>query len=264
MKNTYILAFAVLIVSLLGLGVYAKKHYSNVSIGKIVKKISPKKERKKIFRKPIYSKPHIEKFSYHGIDISTYQGTIDWKKLKHPKQGVDIDFIFMRATYGLMKDKRFSSNWKQATKQKFTIGAYHYYKPNINSTKQANNFFQAVTLQVGNLPPVVDIEKLPVIQTRANWRKGIKNFIQLLENKYGVKPIIYSGDYFYRDYLAIDPYFKKYPRVWIANYQSVLKPKNKWHFWQVSDKEKMYGINGPVDYNVFHGDSLQFNKLILK
>ena len=211
-----------------------------------------------------YLKPHIRKYEMHGIDVSKHQGKIKWDVVKHPDTTKKIDFIFIRATYGTKKDKLFHSNWTNASKNKFTLGAYHYYWSNKNSTLQANNFIETVVLKKGDLPPVLDVEKLPKFQSKSNWLKGIKNWLKLVEAHYGVKPIIYSGDSFYKDHLKPDPFFEKYTRLWIANYNNVKQPHSKWHFWQYGDRVKIEGINEAVDVNVFKNEQSKFNELLLK
>ncbi|MCK5824857.1 MAG: hypothetical protein KAG96_05560 [Ichthyobacteriaceae bacterium] len=211
----------------------------------------------------IYKRSDISKYEIHGIDISHYQGLIDWKKVNHPDVTKKINFIFIRATMGLKKDKLFSYNWGKSTKHNFTRGAYHYYWSNLNSTIQANNFIKNVELKKGDLPPVLDVEKLPKTQTRKNWKRGIKNWISIIEKHYGIKPIIYTGDTFYKDNLESDDYFKDYPRLWIANYNKVKQPRSKWHFWQYTDKIKIEGIKSYVDANVFKGGHKVFEDLIM-
>jgi lysozyme len=208
-----------------------------------------------------YKRKYIASYKIHGIDISHHQGNIDWTKVVHPDSNKKIDFIFIRATVGTRKDRKFKKNWREAKKYKFSVGAYHFYWPNRNSTIQANNFMSYVELAEGDFPPVIDIEKLPTIQSKKNWRKGIKNWISIVEKKYGVKPIIYTGDSFYTHYLKPDSYFANYPNLWIANYNNIKAPNHKWDFWQYSDKVKVEGINELVDVNVFNGDSLALEKL---
>lgn len=208
--------------------------------------------------------PHIQQYDIHGIDISKHQGKIQWDLVKHPDTTKNIDFVFIRATYGTKKDELFSTNWTNASNNNFVLGAYHYYWANTNSTLQANKFIETVELKNGDLPPVLDIEKLPKFQSKSNWLKGIKNWLNLIETHYGVKPIIYTSDSFYKHHLEPDSFFADYPRLWIANYNKIKQPKSKWHFWQYSEKAKISGINEKVDINVFKNDIISFNELLKK
>ena len=253
MKYKDITILAVILLLVISL-VYISKRWS----------VPKRLYKKSVVYKPVHNKKHIKKYAIHGIDVSHHQGKISWDKLKHINPYQKIDFVYIRATNGRVKDRKFDRNWKLATKNNFTIGAYHYYSPNINSNVQAKNFINTVSLSEGNLPPVIDIEKIPHLQSRKNWRKGIINFISILEKHYHIKPIIYSGDSFYASYLATDSYFKNYTTVWIANYNNVLKPKSNWHFWQVSESEKVQGIRGFIDYNIFYGTKDEFDQLKIK
>lgn len=200
-----------------------------------------------------------------GIDVSHYQGIINWKQVQFLEDSIPIYFAIMRATAGDTKnDKYFKYNWREAKNRNIKRGAYHYYRPNENSTKQAENFIDRVKLEKGDIVPILDIEEEPVIQSIASLRKGIKNWLQIVEKEYGVKPIIYTGDSFYKDYLK-GKGFEDYS-FWIANYnKNRLKPKmNKWLIWQFSDQGKVAGINTFVDLNVFDGNAKHFEFLLVK
>jgi len=210
-----------------------------------------------------YKRAAISAFEIHGIDVSHYQERINWAALQHPDKSKIIYFSFIRATAGLKKDLQFNRNWGAAGSHKFIKGAYHYYHSDKNSAMQATNFISAVTLKKGDLPPVLDIEELPKKQSMDNWRTGLKNYLRLLEQHYGVQPMIYSGDAFFNDYLATDPYFENYDRLWIANYNNVEAPYADWDFWQYTDALPVKGIEKPVDGNVFKGSRETFEALRL-
>ena len=226
------------------------------------KKVKQVRSYRTVYTKP-YEDLHIKKYELHGIDISKHQGKVDWEKVKHPDDSLNIDFVFIRSNYGNYVDRTFKGNWEQASKNNFIIGAYHYYWPNLNSTIQADIFIKTVKLEPGNLPPVLDVESLPSKQSKANWRKGLKNWIYLIEKHYGALPIIYTSDTFYRHQLKVDPFFKDYKRLWIANYNKIESPISNWHFWQVSDKVRIPGIKEKVDYNVYKENILEFNKMLI-
>lgn len=207
---------------------------------------------------------HAIKYEVHGIDVSKHQGIISWEKVQHFDRTKKIDFVFIRSTSGLNKDHLFNINWNNARHNNFKIGAYHYYLSDKNSTLQALNFINTVTLKKGDLPPVLDVEKLPIVQSKQNWLKGLKNWISIIEKYYNAKPIIYTGDKFYRYHLKNDPFFNDYPRLWIANYNNVRNPSGDWAFWQYSDKVKMPGVSHRVDVNVYKYDLMTFNKLLIE
>jgi len=187
-----------------------------------------------------------------GIDISHYQGNIKWKKVAKVQDSFPIGFIFIRATAGsIKKDRKFRYNWKQAKKHSFIRGAYHYYRPNENSILQANNFINTVKLKKGDLPPVLDVEDIPRIQSMDNLKIGLRKWLNKVEKHYGMKPIIYSGESFYNDFLY--EAFPDYP-CWIANYNFYVENIDKdWHFWQFTDKGSVNGIREFVDVNIYNG-----------
>lgn len=200
-----------------------------------------------------------------GIDVSHYQGIINWNKVGFIEDSIPVSFVMIRATAGNDKsDNYFTYNWREAKENHFTRGAYHYYRPDENSTEQAEKFISKVVLEKGDLPPVLDIEDVSDIQTMESLRKGITNWLNLIETHYGIKPIIYTGDSFYKDNLK-GKGFKDYP-IWIANYNKHIKqPKVKdWIIWQFSDQGTATGINEFVDLNVFDGNEKMLKLLLIK
>lgn len=187
-----------------------------------------------------------------GIDVSHYQGNIDWSLVKNIHDKYPIGFVFIRATTGNDKaDAKYKYNWTQAKKHHFIRGAYHYYRPNENSVAQANNFINTVKLSKGDLPPVLDIEKLPKDQSIDSLKRGLRRWLEIVDKHYNVRPIIYSGESYYIDFLKEE--FSDYP-FWIANYNFLEEKINEnWLFWQFTEKAKVAGINGNVDVNIYNG-----------
>jgi lysozyme len=200
----------------------------------------------------------------YGVDFSHYQGVIDWDKLMYIHDSTPITFVFLRATMGARRrDKHFKYNWEKAKVHGFVVGAYHYYRPNENSTRQANNFIKRVKLETGDLPPVLDIEKLSTRQSVKNLKIGLKNWLNIVEKHYGVKPIIYSGDNFYKKHLSSKE-FEEYT-IWIANFNKVTSPKvKKWKIWQFSEEGIIKGSYEKVDFNIFRGSPAEFEGLLIK
>jgi len=196
-----------------------------------------------------------------GIDISEYQGKIDFPKLHFQLQNRPIEFLVIRATMGMNGvDRRFKQNWKEAAKLSLVKGAYHYYRPNENSTEQAENFIRTVQLQSGDLIPVLDIEKHSTIQSRDRLRQGIKNWLNLVEAHFGVKPMIYTGDRFFWEVLH-NQGFDEYP-IWVANYNPIHEPETEnWVIWQFSEKGSLERIGEHIDLNVLRGGRFQLHKL---
>ena len=187
-----------------------------------------------------------------GIDVSHYQGKINWKNVEFVNDKYPIEFVFIRATQGNdNNDSQFEYNWTECKRYNIVRGAYHYYRPNENSLEQAKNFIKTVKLSKGDLPPVVDIEKLPEEQSIENLKIGLKRFLDKIEEHYEVQPIIYSSGRYYEDFLKDE--FSDYT-FWIANYNFInAEVNNDYLFWQFTEQAKIKGIPEKVDVNIYNG-----------
>ncbi|MFD2288349.1 glycoside hydrolase family 25 protein [Pedobacter petrophilus] len=205
-----------------------------------------------------------KKYSIHGIDVSYYQGKINWPKVKAMKEDeVKISFAFIKATEGILQvDPYFQRNWREAPKAGIVCGAYHFFRPKKSGSAQAKFFLQVANVEKGDLPPVVDVETLDGV-TPLRMRLELSDFLTYVEMKTGVRPIIYTGLKFYEDNLKGK--LDEYP-LWIAHYyQPRLRlDKSRWKFWQHSDKAKINGIGHVVDFNAFNGDSTTLAEMLVK
>ncbi len=191
-----------------------------------------------------------------GVDVSHYQGEIDWKTLG----GQDIDFAFIKATEGSGHlDERFAENWQAAEEAGIYIGAYHFFSFDSAGDTQADWYIQNVGALNGKLAPVVDIEyygeKEANPPEREKTVREICAFLQTLEEYYQIRPIIYTTYSVYRRYIKDE--FDEYP-LWIRNvyYHPDWDMKGKWQFWQYMDRAVLDGYTGEeryIDLNVFHG-----------
>jgi lysozyme len=198
-----------------------------------------------------------------GIDVSHYQGAINWKNLSLQIKNRPISFMILRATMGDNNDKLFKKNWLEAGKLPIRKGAYHYYRPNENSTKQAEMFIKAVELRPGDLPPILDIERHSTIQTRDRLREGVRNWLKIVEAHYGVKPMLYTGDNYFK-HVFLGEGFEDYP-LWVANYNHIQQPESDyWVMWQFSEKGILPGISNKVDLNIIRGGSKTLENLLIK
>jgi GH25 family lysozyme M1 (1,4-beta-N-acetylmuramidase) len=194
-----------------------------------------------------------------GLDLSHYQGNIDWCDLsdsEHP-----IEYVFLRATMGVDGvDLQFQENWRKAKKHQFLRGAYHYYRPHENSEKQFTNFKAQVKLEAGDFMPVLDIEEKSRYGAE-NLRAGILNWLQLAEAEYGVKPMIYTGLSFYEQVLQ-GHIPDDYP-LWIAAYSGKHRVEGvEWTFHQFTEEMIVNGISTKVDGNDFNGTREELRKLL--
>jgi lysozyme len=109
---------------------------------------------------------------------------------------------------------------------------------------------------------VVDVESLDGVPA-SKMRLELMDFLNYVEMKTKVRPIIYSGLKLYQDNL--EDHFDEYP-LWIAHYYKAQLniDKSRWKFWQHSDKAKINGIGHVVDFNAFNGDSTELAKMLVR
>jgi lysozyme len=202
-----------------------------------------------------------------GIDVSAYQGNIDWQRVKL----AGVEFVFIKATEGATYlDKAFARNISGARKVAIPCGAYHYYQPNVSVATQIENFVRTVgRLQKGDLPPVLDVEN-PALWRGTERDKRVELIVQWLqgvETELGVTPFLYLSASFPGDVLSNREQLSKYP-LWVANYTNAFQPQvpspwRTWTFWQHSDAGAVDGIIGPVDLDWFAGSQQDLLKLLV-
>jgi len=204
-----------------------------------------------------------ENYSIHGIDVSKYQSIVAWEEVKAMKvKEIQLGFAFIKATEGIANtDPNFKRNWKKAKDNEIIRGAYHFFIGSKDGRMQAENFIDKVELEPGDMPPVLDVEQLNG-NSSTEFKKEIKEWLDIVENHYGVKPIIYTNVDFYKRNLGAE--FDDYP-LWVAHYYQLQQPRinRGWSFWQHSDEGRVNGIINKVDFNVFNGDSLEFKNLLM-
>ena len=202
-------------------------------------------------------------YNIHGIDVSHYQRGINWELVKAmKKKNIQIQFAFIKATESNYKvDAFFFRNWKGSKENGIIRGAYHYFDASNDAKQQAILFSEVVNLKKGDLPPVIDIEKTCGVSNEVLCKK-LNTFIKYTEQHFGITPIIYTYADFYKDHLEGN--FDNYP-LWIAHYTANKNPrvKRQWHFWQHHETGRVNGIKGPVDFNVFNGDTASFENLLI-
>lgn len=197
------------------------------------------------------------KYDVKGVDVSSYQGEIDWDVLASQ----DISFVFIKATEGSsFVDKKFAYNFEEAGKTSLAVGAYHFFSYDSEGRTQAENFINTVVPFEGMLPPVIDVEfygdKAVNPPDRVEVEKQLKTMLDLLEEHYGQKPVIYATEKSYELFLSDD--YEEYD-IWIRNVISrpELSDDRIWTFWQYTNRESLDGYNGDekyIDVNVFYGD----------
>ena len=175
-------------------------------------------------------------------------------------QLLDISYCSFVHKEGVkLMDDNFNENFYLSRQNDLIRGAYHFFVPGADARRQAEFYLHQVHLEPGDLIPVLDVEKTGNL-TPQQLRRDVKTWLDIVERKYGVKPMLYTSYKFKLDYLGT-PEFDAYP-YWIAHYYvEELEYKGKWAFWQHTDCGKVSGIQGFVDCNIFNGtlaDLMQF------
>ncbi|PRY15048.1 lysozyme [Pontibacter ummariensis] len=202
----------------------------------------------------------VERSSIKGIDVSRWQKEVDWSLVRE----TDVAFAFIKASQGEFRiDPYFARNWEETKRHGIKRGAYHYFKPEAPALCQVELFKSIVTLEPGDLPPVLDVEVVEPGMKGEELRRNIKVWLEEITAHYGVKPIIYTSQNYYRRWLQ--GHFQEY-HFWIARYSDnkpELHQADSWMFWQHTDRGRVTGINAAVDMNFFMGDLETLNQLCL-
>lgn len=208
-----------------------------------------------------FNTPSAEQYPVRGVDVSAWQGEIDWEVLA----AQNIDFAFMKATEGsTYTDRRFAWNFQQAAETELRIGAYHFFSYDSQGRTQAEHYIRTVPKLDGALPPVVDVElygdhrKEPPAADAV--REQLDILLAMLEAHYGKKPILYTNAKVYDRYLS--GHYEDHD-IWICDVYWVpsLSDGRDWTFWQYSDKGLLPGYDGEeehIDLNVFCGTEEEF------
>lgn len=197
-----------------------------------------------------------------GIDVSRWQGTIDWVKVA----AAGKRFVFIRATDGTSKDSEFSKNWSGAKNAGILRAPYHTFEPASDPSVQADAFLDSFILEAGDLPPIVALEVSDSTITAESYTSALGIFINKLVTVTGKMPIIYSGVYFWNTCLNGCSAFVSCPHFiarWGTSCPSVPVSWTSWAFWQYTDSGTVDGITGNVDLDQFNGTEQQLEALQL-
>ncbi|TLG73732.1 GH25 family lysozyme [Methylocystis sp. B8] len=198
-------------------------------------------------------------FAVHGIDVSKYQGDIDWRQVKE----AGVSFAFIKATEGADRvDSKFAYNWAAAKAAGVPRGAYHFVYWCRQPQEEIGNFRSVAPNEPDALPPVLDVEATPTSRSckrtlyREEVLRDMKAMLVEMERHYGKRPIIYSSVDFYQAILHSDA-LSEYP-IWVRStkyHPQVRYGDRKWTFWQYRSDGRVPGITGAVDQNTFNGSA---------
>lgn len=200
--------------------------------------------------------PELKGLTVRGVDVSSYQGNIDWPLLASQ----DVDFAYIKATEGSSsQDPYFSQNWQGASKTNIKTGAYHFFSFESAGSTQAKNFIDTVGTVDGMLPPAIDVEYYGSFTSAETIdvdavRKELRAMVDILTEEYGVKPVIYVSESSYKT--IVQGYFEDCG-LWYRSVYSGIPGDVDWVFWQYSNRHRLKGYDGKevyIDMNVFAGN----------
>lgn len=190
-----------------------------------------------------------------GIDVSRYQGTIDWQQIADA--GVKYAWIQASRNDGDI-DPTFDYNWKRAKEVGILRGAYQRFRPNQNVQSQIDTFLGKVSpvYEPGDLPPQLDFEDNAANESGAALEAKARQWLEAVEAELGLRPIIYTYTYFWID--QMDGANMTDYRLWMATYgadcPNLPAPWTEWTLHQYSASAVLPGITvNTVDVNRFNG-----------
>ncbi len=205
-------------------------------------------------KKLLLNKAFVSSQAMLGVDISSYQADVDMDALA--AQGVR--FAYIKATEGSsFVDPMFAVNWKNARSSRLLVGAYHFFSFESGGDTQARNYIKTVGELSGCLVPAVDVEYYGNLKNDPPAKSDVVEqlglCLDMLEEAYGMKPMIYCSRGIYEDYL--EGVFDEYP-FWVRSvyYPAPMDGWEDWTVWQYCDRGLLEGYSGGekyIDLNVF-------------
>ena len=200
-------------------------------------------------------------YAVKGVDVSHYQGEIDWRTLSES----GIRFAYIKATEGATRrDPRFAENWQRSHDAGIVRGAYHYFSLCKSGAGQAANFIGAIPPGAASLPHALDVEQMepcPNGKRLADPLAEIGAFLDAAEKHFGRRPLVYTTREFYeayfRDGWPAERLGKE--RFWLRSLHRA-PGYGRWILWQYHNRGRRKGIAGPVDLNAFNGSAEEFEK----
>jgi lysozyme len=208
-----------------------------------------------------FNNPSKRDYPVRGVDVSAYQGDIQWSTLSST-----ISFAFIKATEGSSYvDRCFQYNYDQARKEDILVGVYHFFSFESSGLSQAEHFIRTVG-HLDGLPPVVDIEyyKGHTAKTIDHEAVSMELIVSsnTLKEYYGTAPVIYATEESFAAFVS--GRFLDSP-IWIRNVMTKPAIANReWTFWQFSNRHHLPGYKGKeyfLDMNVFSGSQAELFEL---
>ncbi len=197
-----------------------------------------------------------------GIDISHWQGTIDWVKVA----AAGKRFAFMKASEDIdYVDVTYPANRAAANANGIIIGAYHFAQPDLtpgDAIAEADHFLDTAQIAKGDLLPVLDLEVAGGLN-QTQLQDWVRGYLGRIYERTGVRGVIYMSPNFWVTYAGDTTWFADngYKVLWIAHWTTATAPTvpadawggNGWSFWQYTSSGSVSGITGRVDLDRFNG-----------
>lgn len=208
----------------------------------------------------ITSPPYVdpERFPIRGIDVSAHNGMMNFEGAAAD----GIEFVFIKASEGKgFRDSNFRLNYEKAARAGLKIGAYHFFRFDVDGVSQAVNLLKAIDGRRLDIGIAVDVEAEgnPKGVPPDSITERLTAMTEFLNMK-GYRVMFYSNSKGYYEYLAEN--FRGYP-MWICSFDGEPREEN-WTFWQYYHRGRVKGINGDVDLNVFNGKRHQWERFLLE
>lgn len=204
--------------------------------------------------------PSTKQYPVRGVDVSHYQGEIDWEVLGQQ----NIEFAYIKATEGSSHvDEKFSQNWSESLKSGLAVGAYHFFSFDSSGGDQLTHFIQSLPARDHMLPPAVDVEfygdKQAYPPDPDQVETELRVLLEGLREQYGLTPVIYATEESWN--LYIRDRFSEYP-LWIRNVKTGPQTgEEPWLIWQYTNRKRLGGYEGEevfIDVNAFRGSREQW------
>lgn len=187
----------------------------------------------------------------HGIDISHYQGEVFWDAVG---DNAKMAYVYLKATEGgTTIDDMYEMNIRLAHQNGLKVGSYHFFRAATPLREQLINFKTQCRASEQDLIPMIDIESKGKLSTE-QFCDSVILFLEMIEQSYGQKPLVYTGVNFYNRYLS--GILDDYPLM-IAIYREGEEPEledgHDIMIWQYTAKGRIDGISGYVDKSRFMG-----------
>ena len=191
-----------------------------------------------------------------GIDVSEFQGNINWDKVK--ADGIEFAILKLGNIYDYdanYKDSKFDTNYKNARANGIKIGAYIYnYCNTIDTLKKGLEW--AIKKLEGkelDLPFYLDMEDKDIQgETKETLTNQCNEFAKYVESK-GYQAGVYANVNWLKNELNPNDFDKKIS-VWVAQYYKECQYTGKYDIWQYASDGKVDGISGRCDMNYYYGE----------